>query len=109
MALVSETTHPVCPDRDDGIPDEDFRTAMRFVLGRPGWRVEARATAEGAAYLRLATPCPGLRRQRLWRVARTHQGLLVCDEASGRRLRAVPTMREALVEIWEAVTAVASD
>jgi hypothetical protein len=95
--------HPVRPGQGGGITDADHRTALRFVLGRPGWQVEAQARTQGEAYLRLATPCPDTGGRRFWRVARGQQGVLVHDEASGRRLRAVPTMREALVDVWEAV------
>ena len=107
---MSETTHPVLPERDGGTTNDDHRTALRFVLGRPGWRAEARATEQGAAYLSVTTPpCPETGGRRSWRVARTGQWLLVHDEASGRRFGAAPTMREALVEIWEAVTRDAPD
>lgn len=95
--------------RAGGTTDDDRRTALRFVVGRPGWRVEAQATTEGEAYLRLATPCSNKGDQRFWFVARGRQGLLVGDEASGQRLWTVPTMRDALVEIWEAVTGAAPD
>ena len=46
---------------------------------------------------------------RSWRVARTQEGLLVTGEGSGRRLWAGPTMREVLVEVWEATAGAASD
>ena len=82
---------------------------MRFVLGRPGWRVEAGATTQGEAYLRLTTPCSGTGGHRFWRLVRTQQGLVVYDDVSGQRLWAVPTLRDALVEVWEAVTDVAPD
>lgn len=94
--------------RVSGITDEDRRTALRFVLGRPGWRVEAWATAQGETCLGLTTPCRDTGGQRSWRLVRTTQGLLVCDEASGQPLCATPTMREALVEIWEATAEAAS-
>lgn len=100
--------HSVRPGRR-GTTDDDRRTALRFLLGRPGWRVEARTTTQGEVYLRLTTPCPDAAGRRFWRVARGQQGLLVHDEASGQRLWAVPTMREALVEIWEAATGAAPD
>ncbi|MBD0274209.1 MAG: hypothetical protein ICV73_20045 [Acetobacteraceae bacterium] len=87
-----------------GTTDADLRTALRFVLGRPGWRVEARTTTQGGTHLSLTTPCPRTGGQRSWRLVRTRGGLSVHDEASGQRLRAVPTMRDALVEVWEAVT-----
>lgn len=106
---MSETTRPAPPGRGGGDTDADRRTALRFVLGRPGWKVEARATAQGEVYLRLTTPCPDTGGQRFWRVARTQQGLLVCDEASGRRSWTAPTMRDVLVEVWEAVTTAAPD
>ena len=101
--------NPVRPEQGGGTTDADHRTALRFVLGRPGWRVEAWAMVLGGVYLRLTTPCSNTGGQRFWRVVRTQQGLSVYDEASGRRLRTVPTMREALVEVWEAVTEVAPD
>ncbi len=97
--------HPVRPGPSGGTTEDDRRTAWRFVLGRPGWRVEARAMAQGGAYLKLTTPCPETGGQRSWRLVRTQEGLLVHDEASGRRLCTVPTMRDALVEVWEATTA----
>ncbi len=106
---MSETLHAAHPGQGVGTSDGDHRTALRFVLGRPGWRVEARATTQGEAHLRLTTPCPDTGGQRFWRLARTQHGLLVHDEASGQRLRTVPTMREALVEVWEAVTGAAPD
>lgn len=105
---MNETMHPVRPGLG-GDTTDDHRTALRFVLGRPGWRVEARASPQGGAYLRLTTPCPETGGQRVWRVTRTHEGLLVYGEVSGQRLCTVPTMREALVEIWEAVTDIAPD
>ena len=101
--------NPVRPGPGGATTEDDRRTASRFVLGRPGWRVEARAMAQGGAYLRLTTPCPDTGGQRSWHLVRTQQGLLACDEASGQRLRAVPTMRDALVEVWEIVTDVAPD
>ncbi len=101
--------HPAPPERGGGTTEDDHRTALRFVLGRPGWRVEARATARGEACLRITTPCPDTGGQRFWRVARGQQGLLVCDEASGQRFWSVPTMREALVEVWEVVTGAVPD
>lgn len=97
------------PGRDDSVTDADRRTASRFVLGRPGWRVEAQTTPRGGAYLRLTTPCPDTEGRRFWRVARTQEGVLVSEEASGRQLWAGPTMREALVEVWEATVGVAAD
>jgi hypothetical protein len=106
---VSETLHPVRPRLGGGTTDADLRTALRFVLGRPGWRAEARTTTQGGAHLRVTTPCPDTGGQRFWRVTRTREGLLVRDEASGQRLCTVPTMREALVEVWEAATDVAPD
>ncbi len=105
---MSETAHPVRTG-EGGTTDDDRRTALRFCLGRPGWRVEARATAQGGAYLNVTTPSPGTGGQRCWRVVRTRQGLSVLDEASGQQFRTVPTMRDALVEIWEAVTGAAPD
>ncbi len=106
---MSDATHPVRPGPGGATTEDDRRTASRFVLGRPGWRVEARAMAQGGAYLRLTTPCPATGGQRSWRLVRNQQGLLVQDEASGQRLWCVPTMREALVEVWEAVTVAAPD
>ena len=97
-----------CPGQGGGVTDADRRTASRFVLGRPGWRVEAQTMPRGGACLRLTTPCPDTGGRRFWRVARTQEGVLVCDEASGRRLWAGPTMREALVEVWEATAGVAA-
>ena len=82
---------------------------MRFVLGRPGWRVEAGATTQGGTHLRLATPCPDTGGQRFWRLVRTQQGLVVHDDVSGQRCWAAPTVRDALVEVWEAATPVAPD
>ncbi len=92
-----------------GTTDDDLRTARRFVLGRPGWRVEALVTARGDACLGLTTPCPDTGGRRRWRLLRAGEGLLVRDEASGRDVLAVPTVREALVEVWEAVTEAAPD
>lgn len=88
----------------DGTTDTDLWTALRFVLGRPGWRVEPRSTAQGRAYLRLATTHPRNGRQRQWRIDRAQDGILVHDKGSGRRLGAVavPTVRDALVRLWEA-------
>jgi hypothetical protein len=40
---------------------------------------------------------------------RTRGVVVVRDEASGRDVLAAPTVREALVEIWEAVTVAAPD
>ena len=106
---MSGTSDRDRPGRDAGITDVDRRTASRFVLGRPGWRVEARTTAEGGAYLCITTADSKIGAVRSWRVARTLEGLLVSDGASGQRLWAVPAMREALVEIWEAAAGVAAD
>jgi hypothetical protein len=92
-----------------GTTDADYWTALRFVLGRPGWRVEARATERGGAWLGLTTPCPDTGGRRRWRLARAGGEVLVRDEASKRVLPAVPTVREALVEVWEAVTVAAPD
>ncbi len=90
--------------------DDDHRTALRFVLGRPGWRVEAPATTRGrGAYLKVTTPCSKACGQGCWRVERTQQGILVHDEISGRRLGVFATVREALVEVWETVTGAAPD
>ena len=88
----------------EGTTDADLWTALRFALGRSGWRVEARTTAQGRAYLRLATTHPRNGRQRLWRMDRSQEGVLVHDKASGLRFGAValPTVREALVRLWEA-------
>jgi hypothetical protein len=88
----------------EGTTDADLWTALRFVLGRPGWRVEPRTMAQGRTYLRLATTHSRNGRQRLWRMDRSREGVLVHDKASGRRLGAValPTVREALVRLWEA-------
>ena len=88
----------------EGTTDADRWTALRFALGRPGWRVEPRSTAQGRAYLRLATTHPRNGQQRLWRIDRAQEGVLVHDKGSGRRLGAVavPTVREALVRLWEA-------
>ncbi len=94
--------------RGDGTTDADLWTALRFVLGRPGWRVEARTTAHGRTYLGLATTHSRSGHQRLWRMDRSQEGLLVRDAASERRVGAAPvavavaTMREALVKVWEA-------
>ena len=100
---------PVRPGPGGASTEDDHRTALRFVLGRPGWRVEARTTAQSGSHLRLTTPCPDTGGQRFWRATRTREGLLVHDEASGRRLCTAPTMREALVEVWEAATDAAPD
>ena len=108
-AVVSETTHPVLPEQDGGTTGDDHRTALRFVLGRPGWRVQARAFAQGATHLSITTPCAKTGGQRSWRVVRTRQGLLVHDEASERHPAAVATMRDALVAIWETVIGAAPD
>ncbi len=97
------------PEGDGGVTDADRRTASRFVLGRPGWRVEARTAAQGGAWLLITSADPRTGAVRSWRVARTREGLVVSDGASGRRLWAVPAMREALVEIWEAAAGVAAD
>ncbi len=106
---MSEATHP---DNlgdplgwGDGTTDADLWTALRFVLGRPGWRVEPRTTTQGRTYLGLATTDPKNGRQRLWRMDRSQEGFVVHDMASGRPLGAVAmaTMREALVRVWEAV------
>ncbi len=105
---MSEATHP---DNlgdplgwGDGTTDADLWTALRFVLGRPGWRVEPRTTAQGRTYLGLLTTDPKNGHQRLWRMDRSQEGLLVHDATSGRGLRALalPTVREALVRLWEA-------
>jgi hypothetical protein len=108
-ASVSDTTHPVCSGPAGTVIEEDRRTVLRFVLGRPGWRVEAPQQGQGEPCLRLTTPCPDTGGQRSWRLVRTEQGLLVYDEASGQRRWIVPTMREALVEVWEVVTTAARD
>ena len=97
-----------CPGRG-GVTDTDRRTASRFVVGRPGWRAEAWTTPRGEAWLSIATADPGIGAVRSWRVARTQEGLLVTGEGSGRRLWAGPTMREVLVEVWEATAGAASD
>ena len=104
---MSGTADQGCPGRG-GVTDADRRTASRFALGRLGWRVEARATARGEAWLSITTADPGTGAARSWRVARTREGLLVTDRGSGRRLWAGPAMREALVEIWEATAGVAA-
>jgi hypothetical protein len=106
---VSESTHPVLPEQSGGTTGDDHRTALRFVLGRPGWQAATTATAQGGAYLSITTPCPKTGGQRSWRVVRTRQGLLVRDEASERRPVTVATMRDALVGIWETVTDAAPD
>jgi hypothetical protein len=106
---MSETLHPVRAGQGCGTTDDDLRTARRFVLGRPGWRVEALATALGDPCLGLATPCPDTGGRRRWRVVRIRGEVVVRDEASGRDVLAVPTVREALVEVWEAVTVAAPD
>ena len=92
-----------------GTTDADYWTAVRFVLGRPGWRVEVLALAPGGACLGLTTPCPDTGGRRRWRLARTRGEVVVRDEASGRDVLAAPTVREALVEVWEAVTVAAPD
>jgi hypothetical protein len=92
---------PARPGRGGGTTDADYWTALRFALGRPGWRVETRATAAGEAHLSLTTTHARTGGQRLWRLERTGDGLLVRDGASGRSLRAAPTLREALVEVWK--------
>ena len=97
------------PGRGGGTTDADRRTAPRFVLGRPGWRVEARTAARGEAFLSVTNADPDTGAARSWRVARTREGLLVSDGSSGERLWAVPAMREALVEIREATAGVAAD
>ena len=109
-AHVNDTMALACDGQGcGGTTDADLRTALRFVLGRPGWRVEVGATEQGGACLGLTTPCPDTGGQRRWRLLRTQQGLLVHDEASGRRLWFGPSMRDALVEVWEAVTVAAPD
>ena len=95
--------------RGGGITDADRRTASRFVLGRPGWHVEARTGVRGEAVLGVVMADPKTGAVRSWRVARTREGLLVSDGASGERLWAMPAMREALVEIWEATAGIAAD
>lgn len=97
------------PERAAGVTDADRRVALRFALGRPGWRVEALTTARGEAFLRIATADPGTGAVRSWSVTRTREGFLVADAASGERFPAVPAMREALVEIWEATAGAAAD
>ncbi len=84
-----------------GTTDADYWTALRFALGRAGWRVEAQATTPGETHLRLTTPHAKTGGQRLWRLERTGDGLLVRDGASGRLLKATPTLREALAEVWK--------
>ena len=106
---MSETTHPVLLEQNGGTTGDDHRTALRFVLGRPGWRVEARAMAQGGTCLGVTTPCPKTGGQRSWRVVRAQGGFLVHDEVSRRRPATAATMRDALVGIWEAVTGVAPD
>lgn len=95
------------PERT-GIADADRRTALRFAIGRPGWRVEALAGARGGTLLGITTTDPATGAVRSWRVTRTREGFLIADAASGERLRAVPDMREALVEIWEATAGAAA-
>ncbi len=106
---MGETIVQDHPGRGGGVTDADRRTALRFVIGRPGWRVEARTAAPGGAWLSITTADPDTGAVRSWRVARTREGLVVSDGASGRRLWAVPAIREALVEIWEATAGVAAD
>jgi hypothetical protein len=106
---VGDTMKTTGPVGGGGTTEADHRTALRFVLGRPGWRVEARTTTRGVAHLELTTPCPGTNGQRSWEVTRTREGLLVLDGATGRRLWTVPAMRDALVAVWEAVTDAAPD
>lgn len=108
-ATVTQAMHPGRSEQDGSTTDDDRRTALRFALGRPGWRVEAGATTQGGAYLSITTPCSKTGGQRSWRVARTRQGFLVHEEASARSPAAVATMRDALVAIWEAVTSAAPD
>lgn len=96
----------VGPDR---AAEADRLTARRFTLGRPGWRVEPRTAAEDGAEIRITTPYPGTEGGRVWRVARGPDGLVVLDGASGSRLCAAPSMRDALVELWEAVAGAVPD
>ncbi len=98
---VSDTVEPARSGRGGGTTDADYWTALRFALGRPGWRVETRASAAGETHLGLTTPHARTGGQRLWRLERTREGLLVRDGASGRLLKATPTLREALVEVWK--------
>ena len=103
-ALMGEATHLDPPGWGDGTTHADLWTALRFVLGRPGWRVEPQTTSLGRSYLGLATTHPRTGHQRLWRMDRLQEGLVVRDAASGRRLgaAAMPTMQEALMRVWEA-------
>lgn len=96
-------------ERAGGVTDADRLTALRFAIGRPGWRVEALTTARGEAFLRITTIDQGTGAVRAWSVTRTREGLLVGDGTSGERLLAAPAMREALVEIWEATVGAAAD
>ncbi len=98
---VSETMEPVRSRQGCGTRDADCWTALRFVLGRPGWRVEARTTTTGETRLSLTTAHAKAGGQRLWRLERTGDGLLVRDGASGGPSGAAPTMLEALVEAWK--------
>lgn len=106
---MTQAMHPGRSEQDGGTTDDDRRTALRFALSRPGWQVEARAIAQGGAYLGITTPCSKTGGQRSWRVARTGQGLLVQEGASAHSPAAVATIRDALVAIWEAVTSAAPD
>ena len=106
---MSGTAAPGRPGPGGGITDADRVTALRFVIGRSGWCVEARVSAEGEAHLGVTTVDPKTSAVRSWRVARTREGLVVSDGASGQRLRPAPTMQEALVEVWEATVGDAPD
>ncbi len=101
---MSEASHHACLGWGEGTTDADLWTALRFILGRPGWGVEPRTTAEGRTYLGLGTTHPRNGHQRLWRMDRSQEGLMVQDAASGRRLgaEAMPTVKEALARVWEA-------
>ena len=92
-----------------GTTDADYWTALRFALGRSGWRVEARTTAASETHLSLTTTHAKTGGQRLWRLERTGDGLLVRDGASERLLKAAPTLREALVEVWKGAAGTAPE
>ena len=55
---MNETTDPGRAKPGGGITDADRWTALRFVIGRPGWRVEARVSAQGETHLGVTTADP---------------------------------------------------